>query len=90
MLDKIISAISTEILNPIIILMFAVALLVFLWGLVQFIRKANEADALETAKRHVMYGLIGMAIMISAFGILKLITGTFGINTSNTLDAVEK
>lgn len=89
-MDKIISAISTEIINPIILLLFAIALIVFLWGMVQFIRNANDSDALEVAKRHVLYGLIGMAIMVSAFSILRLIAGSIGVKTTETIDKIEK
>jgi len=82
-MDAFISALNTNIINPFIILLFSVALLVFIWGLVQFVRNAGEADALETAKRHVIYGLIGMFIMVSAFGIIRIILNTFGIDQTN-------
>jgi len=82
-MDAFITALNENIINPFIVLLFSVALLVFIWGLVQFVRNAGDAEALETAKKHVIYGLIGMFIMVSAFGIIRIILGTFGIDQSN-------
>lgn len=86
MIDKLIRSLSEHILNPVIILLFAIALIVFIWGLVVFIRNAPDEKALEQAKRHIVYGLLGMFIMVSAFGIVKLILGTFGIPEMNVND----
>ena len=89
-MDKFIVAISKHIINPLIILLFAIAILVFLWGLVSFMANADNAEAQETAKRHVMYGIFGIFIMISAFGIIYIVTKTFGIDTSKNLDTLNK
>lgn len=72
--------INTVILNPIISIMFAVALLVFVYGVFEFVRDSASEDGRETGKRHIIYGLIGLFIMVSAFGIIKVITGTFGLS----------
>jgi len=88
-MDAFITKLNTQIINPLIILFFAVALLVFVWGLVGFVGKAGDADALETAKKHVVYGLIGMFIMVSAFSIIRIVLNTFGIDSSK-IDSIEK
>ncbi len=67
------------ILNPIIVLMFAVALITFFWGLVEFIYKAGSEDGRETGKRNMLWGIIGMFIMVGVYGIIKVILSTFGI-----------
>ena len=82
-MDAFITSLNTNIVNPFIILLFAVALLVFIWGLVGFVGNAGDEEALTVAKRHVIYGLIGMFIMVSAFGIIRIILNTFGIDTAN-------
>lgn len=82
-MDAFITKLNTNIVNPLILLLFAVALLVFIWGLVGFVGKAGDEDALVVAKRHVIYGLIGMFIMVSAFGIIRVVLNTFGIDTTN-------
>lgn len=71
--------ISDVILNPLIVLMFAVAFLYFLWGIFQMIVSAGSDDARSTGRRNMMYGIIGMFIMVSVYGILKIVLDTFGI-----------
>ena len=74
--------INEIILNPIIFLLFAVALLIFFFGVFQFIN-SETTDAKRTAgKQKIMWGLVGMFIMISAYGIIGIILGTFGIRGS--------
>lgn len=89
MIDKLITALAEEILNPIIYLLFAIALLVFLWGIVGLIRGASDPKTLEKAKSYFMYGLFGMFIMISAYGIIRFITSTFNIPTEDNLDTIQ-
>ena len=72
--------INTFILNPLITLAFAVAFLVFFYGIFQFINSQTSDNNREEGKRKIFYGLIGMFIMFSAYGIITLILNTFGIS----------
>ena len=76
---RFIQAINTYIINPIIGLLFAAALVLFMWGGVQLIWGANTDDSREKGKNHLLWGIIGMFIMVSVYGILNLITSTFGL-----------
>ena len=67
------------VLNPIITLAFAVALLVFFWGIVQFINSETADAKRAEGQRKLIFGLIGMFVMVSAFGIIRFILSTFGI-----------
>lgn len=71
--------IKTNILNPLITLMFSAAVVVFLYGVFEFVRGKSQGDqdAHTTGGRHILWGIIGMAIMVSAYGIIHLICGTF-------------
>ena len=71
--------IESAILFPLMTLMMAVALLVFLWGMYEYVLNADDEGARSTGKMHMMYGIIGLLVMISALGILKIAAGTFGI-----------
>ncbi len=67
------------VLNPIISLLFALALLVFFWGLFVFIAKADSPEERENGKRKLLWGVIGMFIMVSVYAIIRIILGTFGV-----------
>ncbi len=71
--------IEDVILFPLMTLMIAVALFVFLWGLFEYVRDADNESARSTGKMHMMYGIIGLVVMVSALAILKIAAGTFGI-----------
>ena len=73
------------ILNPLITLAFAVALLVFFWGIFQFINSETVDAKRDEGKKKILYGLIGMFVMISAYGLIRIILGTFGIPSPSYL-----
>ena len=66
------------IVNPIIYLLFGLALIYFLYGVFVFIRGASSEDARDTGRTHMLWGVVGLAIMISVYGILQIIAGTVG------------
>lgn len=71
-----IANIKANILNPVIILLFALALLVFLYGVFKFIINLSSSTELEKGWNHILWGLVGMAIMVSAYGLINLICTT--------------
>jgi hypothetical protein len=73
--------INSIILFPTISLLMGIAFLVFLWGCAEYIINASSDQAREQGKKHILYGFIGLVIMTSAFAILSLATGTFGLGT---------
>jgi len=75
--------VNQMIINPLIILLFALALLYFLYGTFQFLVNANDAEARETGKNHILWGLVGMFLMFAVFAILKLIQNSVGGDTIN-------
>ena len=84
--------VSQVIINPFIRLLFLVALVVFLWGVFNAIKgSANDAKR-QDGKTQMFWGIIGMFIMISVYGILNLIIGTVGVDgqTQTQIDQVIK
>ncbi len=71
-----VSKMNEVILFPLITLLLGIALLVFLYGLFEFVKDAGSDDARETGKRHMLYGIIGMLIMLSAYAILTIAVNT--------------
>lgn len=76
---ELLNKINEVVLNPIIYLMFAVALVYFLWGIFQMISGAASDEARSKGRQNIMWGIIGMLIMVCVYGILAVVTGTFGI-----------
>lgn len=81
-LDKV----NQYILNPIIILAFVVAIIVFTWGIFEFISSETADASREKGKSKILWGLFGMFIMISAYGLIRLILDTIGVRGPEYLD----
>lgn len=70
--------IAVLIVNPIIVLGFVVATVYLFYSIVQLIWGADGGD-LDKKRSAVMYGVVGLLIMFSVFGLLNLIINTFNI-----------
>lgn len=71
--------ISFYLINPLIIFGFVVALIYFIWGMLAFLRdRDTNATASNEGKQHMLYGIIGLTIMVSAFAIMRLIATAIG------------
>ncbi len=76
--------VNNAIINPIIILLFAAAVLVFLYGVFQYVKDSGSEEARTTGQRHILAGVFGIFIMISVFGIMQLILHTVGASPDET------
>ena len=70
---NLISKVVTGVLNPLIYLMFSVAIAVFIWGIIGFIWNADNESARETGKQHIIWGMVGLLIMSAVAGIIEII-----------------
>ncbi len=69
--------------NVFVPLIFSLAFIVFIWGVFRyFIAGAADPTEQEKGKHFIMYGLIGLVIMLSVWGLVNVLTGTFGLNSS--------
>jgi hypothetical protein len=78
-LNAFLVGVTREIIDPIIMLLAAGAFVVFLWGVFQFIAKAGDETARESGRQSILWGLVGLVIIFGVFGILNIVTSTFGL-----------
>ena len=71
------------IIDPALLVIFALGFLLFVYGLVEFLLKINEGGKNEEGKQHMVWGVVGMLVMVSVYGILSLIDNTLGLDFSN-------
>jgi uncharacterized membrane protein YidH (DUF202 family) len=76
-----ISNFNSQIIAPLILLLFALSLVMFFWGVADFIRGSDNEEARKTGRNHMIWGIIGIFIMVSAWGIILMVTNTFGMTT---------
>ena len=78
-MDALLSQIKTLIVNPTIYLLLALAAVYFVWGVFMFVSNYENPEAQAAGKKHMIWGIVGIAIMLSAFGIMRMIAGTIGV-----------
>ena len=76
-IDAFASCLASVIINPILALLFAAGFLVFVWGVVEFLGGQNGVgEGAQNGKRHMLWGLIGMFIMVGAYTFIHIINNT--------------
>jgi heme/copper-type cytochrome/quinol oxidase subunit 2 len=58
----------------------AVAFLVFVWGVARFIRSAGSEKEIKDSKNLIIWGIIGLFVLITIWGIITFLRGEFGFN----------
>ncbi len=77
------SKVDTLIINPLIVLLFALAAVFFVYGVFQFITNAENEEKRTEGKNHMLWGIIGLTIMLGVWAILNIILNTFNIRGVN-------
>lgn len=74
-----------NLVNLIIPLLVALALLAFFWGLVRYIWKSGDEEAQKAGKNIMIAGIVGLFVMVSIWGIISIIGNTFGVAPGGTV-----
>ncbi|MBI4155779.1 MAG: hypothetical protein HY507_00925 [Candidatus Zambryskibacteria bacterium] len=82
-LDKV----NNLILNPVILLLFGLSFVYFLYGIVKFLKSDADDKSVSRieARKSILWGMVGMLIMFSVYGIIKFVLASFGITPSTDI-----
>src|SRR3989338_398158 len=72
------------IVNFLIPLLLAIAVLVFFWGLIKYIASANDETAKENGKTLMIWGMIALFVMVAFWGIIGFVQQSLGISGTVT------
>lgn len=62
-------------------LVFALALIMFIWGLfTNFILGGADEAKRESGKQLMLWGIVAFFVMVSVWGLVNVLTGTFDLN----------
>ncbi len=88
-LDLVLYKINMYIINPAIEGAFIVAFVIFIWGVFQFIRNADDKVKRQEGKDHMLWGIVGFVIMFGVFGIMTILGNTVEV-TGLTLNSKQQ
>jgi hypothetical protein len=75
--EEVLGRVVTEVFSPLYMLVASCAFVYFLYGGVKFIIALNDPDQKNKGKQHLLWGTIGLFIIFSVGGILKLFNEVF-------------
>lgn len=81
----IVGKINEFILNPIIGFLFGLALVLFLWGVAEYLWQSDSDSARRDGSMHMIWGILGMFIMFAAFAIIRIIANTIGADIPTSI-----
>lgn len=65
-------------------IIFAIAFIVFLWGLFRyFIQGGADEKERQKGRQLIIWGIIGFAVMFSLWGLVNIVLNTFGLQSSS-------
>ncbi len=65
--------------RSVIPLIIGIAVATFLWGVVQYVINTDDEAKREKGKQFVVWGLIGLSVMISVWGLVRIVGVSLGI-----------
>jgi len=72
----------SQLLNSVIPVLIALGVVYFVWGVVTYVISSDE-EAKKTGRNRIIYGIIGLAVIIAMWGLVGILTKTFGLENSN-------
>lgn len=70
-------------LNSVVPVLIALGVVYFIWGVVSYVLGSDE-EAKKKGRDKMIYGLIGIVVIVSIWGLVSILKSTFGV--TNTVD----
>ncbi len=69
----------SNLFGAILPVLIAFGVLYFTWGIIQYVVAGGE-EAKKKGKDSIVYGIIGLAVIVGVWGLVNIVTTTFGLN----------
>jgi len=67
-------------LDSLVPLLITVAIVLFIIGVIRYVLNANDSTKREEGRNFMIWGIVGLFAIVSIWGLVKLLTNTFGIS----------
>ena len=72
-----------DILDDVIVLIVALAVVMFIWGVLKYITAGESEDKIREGRNYIIYGIIGIFVMVSVWGLVNILVNTLDLDTTN-------
>jgi len=73
----------TSLGNIALYLLTALAVIFIVWNVVMFMIRASDAEARKGASANILWGIVGLFVIVSIWGLVNILTGTFSTTPTN-------
>jgi len=87
--QSLLERINTYVVDPIIAVIFTLGLLLFFVGIVEYLWEIKDGTTNGDGRKHLIYGLVGMLVMVSVNGIINMITNTFQLDDAVDISRIQ-
>ncbi len=81
-LDTVVTKVGS-LINLVMPILISIAVVVFIWGIITYVI-AKDEEAKTQGRDKMIFGLIGLVAIVGMWGLVAIITNTFGIGTSGS------
>lgn len=74
-----------DFLNAVVPVLVILAVLYFIWGVIKYVVSGDEEDKAK-GRSMIIYGIIGIAVIIGVWGLANLLLNSLGIDKPTTVD----
>lgn len=68
-----------KVLNTIIPIIMTLGLIYFIWGVISYTTGKSD-DAKKEGRDRMIYGIIGLFVIVSVWGLVNILQNTFGVS----------
>ena len=73
-----------ELFSAVMPIIIGLGTLYFVWGVVSYVI-GDDDEAKKKGRDRIIYGIIGLAVILGVWGLVKIVTNTFGVEGSRTI-----
>ncbi|MFA6430301.1 MAG: pilin [Candidatus Paceibacterota bacterium] len=70
-------AMASAVLNKLVPFIISLAVVYFIWGVFRY-AVAGDEEKKKEAKTQIIWGIVGIFVMVSVWGLVNILQGTFG------------
>ena len=75
----------SNILNTIIPILVVLGVVYFIWGVISYVISDDE-EAKQKGRDRMIFGIIGLVVIVAVWGLVGVVTNTFGLNGSTQVN----
>ena len=70
-----------SLINAVVPVLIALGVVYFVWGVITYFIASDE-EAKASGRSRIIFGIIGLAVIIGLWGLVNILTNTFGVNNN--------